>query len=193
MFLALKDQPTASGPWASLPRRRFGDVWERTYAFDDQSITLRDTGTGFHISSDPFNDIASSHLVSPSEITTYFSSQPLMSTIIQVGHKIHVFSSGKHHILTTPVLAEEEGAAATSSDALTSPMPATVIEVRVKAGDTVKEGQVVCVLESMKMEISIRSGRDGVVGDVNVGKGEVVEEGKVLVALKPLEAERTAE
>jgi 3-methylcrotonyl-CoA carboxylase alpha subunit len=62
-------------------------------------------------------------------------------------------------------------------------MPATVIEVRVKAGDVVVEGQVCCVLESMKMEISIRAGRDGVVGSVGVEKGDVVEEGAVLVAL----------
>ena len=62
-------------------------------------------------------------------------------------------------------------------------MPATVIEVRVKPGDIVKEGQVCVVLESMKMEISIRAGRDGVVGAVGVGKGETVEEGGVLVVL----------
>ena len=62
-------------------------------------------------------------------------------------------------------------------------MPATVIEVRVKPGDMVKEGQVCVVLESMKMEISIRAGRDGVVGEVGVGKGETVEEGGVLVVL----------
>ena len=64
-------------------------------------------------------------------------------------------------------------------------MPATVIEVRVKPGESVKEGQVCAVLESMKMEISIRAGRDGVVGSVGVEKGDVVEEGAVLVALSP--------
>jgi 3-methylcrotonyl-CoA carboxylase alpha subunit len=64
-------------------------------------------------------------------------------------------------------------------------MPATVIEVRVKVGDEVKTGQVVAVLESMKMEISIRAGRDGIVGVVNAEKGMVVEEGGLLVGLKP--------
>jgi 3-methylcrotonyl-CoA carboxylase alpha subunit len=63
-------------------------------------------------------------------------------------------------------------------------MPATVIEVRVKPGEKVEANQVVCVLESMKMEINIRAGRDGVVGAVNVEKGQVVEEGAVLVALE---------
>lgn len=62
-------------------------------------------------------------------------------------------------------------------------MPATVIELRVEVGDKVKEGQVVCVLESMKMEINIRAEREGVIGQIRVEKGKVVEEGEVLVVL----------
>lgn len=77
-------------------------------------------------------------------------------------------------------------------DRLTSPMPATVIEVRVKPGDQVKEGQVCAVLESMKMEISIRAGRDGVVGQVNVEKGQTVEEGMILVALDSVSVDQVS-
>jgi 3-methylcrotonyl-CoA carboxylase alpha subunit len=85
------------------------------------------------------------------------------------------------------MLEEESASSSTATDRLTSPMPATVIEVRVKVGDQVKEGQVCAVLESMKMEISIRAGRDGVVEQVNVDKGQTVEEGVVLVALKSVD------
>lgn len=67
-------------------------------------------------------------------------------------------------------------------------MPATVIDVKVKAGDKVTSGQVVAVLESMKMEINIRAGRDGVVGKVGAVKGLSVEEGTMLVSLEPEEA-----
>jgi 3-methylcrotonyl-CoA carboxylase alpha subunit len=106
------------------------------------------------------------------------------ATIIPFGSKIHVFANGKHYTLSLPLSLEEgEGGKAAGADRLVSPMPATVIEVRVKPGDQVTEGQVCAVLESMKMEISIRAGRDGVIGSVNVEKGQVVEEGAVLVAL----------
>lgn len=67
---------------------------------------------------------------------------------------------------------------------LVSPMPATVIEVKVKKGDEVKENQVLCVLESMKMEINLRAGRDGIVGEVRAEKGKGVEEGEILVLLE---------
>jgi 3-methylcrotonyl-CoA carboxylase alpha subunit len=63
-------------------------------------------------------------------------------------------------------------------------MPARVLEVRVKEGEAVVAGQVCAVLESMKLEISIRAGRDGVVKSVGAEKGMVVEEGAVLVLLE---------
>ena len=117
---------------------------------------------------------------------TQFPDQRLHSTVIQHGHKLHIFTSDEHHVLTLPQDAVDEGSSATvSADNLTSPMPATVIEVRVKKGDKVVAGQVCAVLESMKMEINIRAGRDGVIGDVKVAKGSSVEEGGVLVSLVP--------
>lgn len=117
------------------------------------------------------------------------------STIIPLGSKVHIFASasgpssgsGKHYTLTQPLLEEDTTSTTAATDRLTSPMPATVIEVRVKPGDKVTEGQVCAVLESMKMEISIRAGRDGVVEQVNVDKGQTVEEGVVLVALKSVD------
>ena len=119
------------------------------------------------------------------EHTAQFPHTRQTSTIIPFSHKLHIFTSGKHHILTLPTITSDAETKTASQDILKSPMPATVIEVRVKPGESVKEGQVCAVLESMKMEISIRAGRDGVVGSVGVEKGDVVEEGAVLVALSP--------
>lgn len=63
-----------------------------------------------------------------------------------------------------------------------------MIDVKVKQGDKVSSGQVVAILESMKMEINIRAGRDGVVGKVGAVKGMSVEEGSLLVSLEPEDA-----
>jgi acetyl-CoA carboxylase biotin carboxylase subunit len=58
---------------------------------------------------------------------------------------------------------------------VTAPMPATVIKVNVKAGDTVKKGDVVVVLEAMKMELPLRASGDGVVSAVRCREGELVQ------------------
>ena len=62
-----------------------------------------------------------------------------------------------------------------------SPLPGAIIEVCVKAGDTVKAGQVLLILESMKMENNILAERDGTVEKVNCAKGDAVLEGDVLL------------
>jgi glutaconyl-CoA/methylmalonyl-CoA decarboxylase subunit gamma len=61
-----------------------------------------------------------------------------------------------------------------------APMPGTILSVKVKAGDTVKKGQVLCILEAMKMENEIMTGADGVVSSVAINAGDSVNTGQVL-------------
>lgn len=191
LFLVLSDVPatTSTGAWANLPYRRFGDSAVRKLTLDDHVIEVKIAEGGYTVTVDGRTSHSSASLKSPTEIVTQFSTTRSAATVIHHGHKLHVFSGGKQYIFTQHLsAAEEDVAAATGSDNLISPMPATVIEVRVKPGDKVTEGQVCAVLESMKMEINIRAARDGVIGGVNVEKGQVVEEGAVLVALEKAES-----
>jgi biotin carboxyl carrier protein len=71
--------------------------------------------------------------------------------------------------------------AATDAKVLTAPMPGVVLAVRVKAGDRVKRGEEVVLLESMKMELNILAGADGVVKKVCVTQGQNVAHGAILV------------
>jgi glutaconyl-CoA/methylmalonyl-CoA decarboxylase subunit gamma len=64
-----------------------------------------------------------------------------------------------------------------------SPMPGTILKVNVNAGDSVKKGQVLLVLEAMKMENELVSPADGKVASVNVAKGSTVNAGDVLVSI----------
>lgn len=64
-----------------------------------------------------------------------------------------------------------------------APTPGTIVSVDVTAGDTVREGQTLVVLEAMKMEHAVRAARDGVVEQVLVQVGDAVAEGAVLIRL----------
>lgn len=64
-----------------------------------------------------------------------------------------------------------------------APMPGTILKINVKAGDTVKKGDALVVLEAMKMENDIASPADGVVASVNVSQGASVNTGDLLVSL----------
>ena len=64
-----------------------------------------------------------------------------------------------------------------------SPMPGTILDVKVSVGQSVKKGDVICVLEAMKMENDIPAPQDGVVASVNIQKGASVNAGDVLATL----------
>ncbi len=64
-----------------------------------------------------------------------------------------------------------------------APMPGTIMKVNVSVGAAVKKGDVLCVLEAMKMENDICAPEDGTVASVNVQKGASVNTDEVLVTL----------
>ncbi|MBQ6569178.1 MAG: biotin/lipoyl-binding protein [Clostridia bacterium] len=74
-------------------------------------------------------------------------------------------------------------APAAGKEVVNSPMPGTILNINVKAGDSVKRGDVLLILEAMKMENEIMAPRDAVVAGVHVNKGESVESGTPLVSL----------
>ena len=64
-----------------------------------------------------------------------------------------------------------------------SPMPGTILDIKVASGATVKSGDVLFVLEAMKMENEIVAPQDGTVASINVNKGDSVEAGQTLASL----------
>ena len=82
-----------------------------------------------------------------------------------------------------PKAAAPAAAGKAGSVAIKAPMPGTILKMNVKVGDSVKSGDVVCVLEAMKMENDICAPQDGVVSSIEVAQGASVATDAVLVTL----------
>ena len=63
------------------------------------------------------------------------------------------------------------------------PMPGKVLEVKVKAGDAVKAGDVLMILEAMKMQNEIMAPADGTISDVRISAGQTVGTGDVMIVM----------
>lgn len=66
---------------------------------------------------------------------------------------------------------------------ISAPMPGKVLEVKVKAGDAVKSGDVLMILEAMKMQNEIMAPADGTISDVRVTAGQTVGTGDVMIVM----------
>lgn len=73
--------------------------------------------------------------------------------------------------------------AAAGSIKVDAPMPGNILDVKVSNGTAVKAGQVLVILEAMKMENEIVAPQDGTVASINVNKGDTVEAGQTIVTL----------
>lgn len=80
-----------------------------------------------------------------------------------------------------PKAAAPQGAA--GGIAVTAPMPGKILAVKANAGQAVKKGDVVLVLEAMKMENDIVAPEDGTIATINVAVGDSVESGATLATL----------
>ena len=74
--------------------------------------------------------------------------------------------------------------AAASTGAVTAPMPGTILKVLKASGDAVKAGDVVLILEAMKMENEISAPADGVIGSLSLTEGSTVAGGDLLFEVK---------
>lgn len=141
------------------------DAAEKVVEIQNKSAGL------FHISVDgeTYDSIASTWDSRNRKLTTYFPHARLETRFINDGEgNITLFQQGRQHRLryATPKWIEKALGIKDAAHSVLSPMPCKILKVHVKPGEEVKKEQVLVVIESMKMETSIRSPQDGVVSRV---------------------------
>lgn len=80
--------------------------------------------------------------------------------------------------------AKPSGAKDDLQDALRAPLPGTIVEIVAKAGDEVKEGDSLLILEAMKMDNNLTAEKDGKIKDILVKEGETVKENTPLITFE---------
>jgi 3-methylcrotonyl-CoA carboxylase alpha subunit len=97
---------------------------------------------------------------------------------------VHLWTDTAHYRLSAEDPREREFAASAAAGGLTTPLPGVVVSLAVRAGDQVKSGAVLMVIEAMKMEHTITAPYAGRVGAVHFAPGERVPEGSALLELE---------
>ncbi|MDZ4077940.1 acetyl-CoA carboxylase biotin carboxyl carrier protein subunit [Hydrocarboniphaga sp.] len=82
--------------------------------------------------------------------------------------------------------------AGSADDSVIAPMPGSVVALSVAIGDAVAKGQVLMVMESMKMETTLVAPRDGVIAAITYAKGQSFDRDAVLLSLEPSESKSTS-
>ena len=84
---------------------------------------------------------------------------------------------------SAPAAAPAAPAGAAGAVAISAPMPGKILGVKASAGQAVKKGQVILILEAMKMENEIVAPQDGTIATINVATGDSVEPGATLATM----------
>lgn len=102
---------------------------------------------------------------------------------VKINSKVYEVSIFNELDLLIEEMGLSLGAASVVND-IKAPMPGMILDVNIKEGDEVKEGDYLLVLEAMKMENTLTAPRDGIVKSVSVQKGETVEKNQLLIEME---------
>ncbi|SFF26957.1 Biotin-requiring enzyme [Fontimonas thermophila] len=100
---------------------------------------------------------------------------------------VHLDGEAHHLRYRHPLDRLAAAAAGHAEDQIRAPMPGSIVSVAVAPGDAVTQGQVLLVMESMKMETTITAPRDGVIATVNYQPGQTFDRDALLLSLEPME------
>ena len=166
-----------------------GVVLTRSAQDGERQVTVivrhkRDGGLVLELPGGPVRAAACRHADGRLAITLAgdtFDARAVRRTLMDGAVEYTVFGAGEKLRLVDPLDVTQYEASAASEGAVRSPLPGKIIDLRVKAGDSVSKGQPLLVLEAMKMEHTLAAPGDGKVKSVRCSVGEQVAEGAELI------------
>ncbi|MBN8264763.1 MAG: ATP-grasp domain-containing protein [Xanthomonadales bacterium] len=182
------DDPTS--PWASADGWRLGHVGARRLAFAHAGRRIELVAHGHH--GDYRLDLDdASHAIAGARWRDGVLSARIDGAMQRFAARVDGDTVLVHdgnarlRLASEPVYRRGDAEGGAAEHRLRAPMPGRVVLVQAAAGDAVQGGDVVLVIEAMKMELALKAPRDGVVAEVRVAVGEFVEADAILAALEP--------
>ncbi|OUS05442.1 biotin carboxylase [Rhodobacterales bacterium 52_120_T64] len=120
-----------------------------------------------------------------------YDSEVLMLDARINGDTIEIGTSANRRLFHAAPPLAFAGADGAAERMVESPLTGMIVEVIVSDGDEVAEGDVIAILESMKMEISIKAAASGIATNISIEKGMMVDRGQTLAEIAPNESEPT--
>jgi 3-methylcrotonyl-CoA carboxylase alpha subunit len=172
-------------PWSSTHGWRLNTTYTRTLTFKSErgvhDVELEYARGGYHFHHAGAHAPLAITRVGSSRLGIAFNGRSLLADVVHQGDELHVFSRGRHRVLTLVDIIAQSGQHEAAGGKLTAPMPGKVIAVSTVAGAKVARGAALMVMEAMKMEHTIVAPADGIVAEVLYAVGDQVAEGAELV------------
>ena len=172
--------PSSSDPFAAGPWRLLGAT---TLDYDEHHVEAERAGPGrFRICADGEESIVEVLYYGDGLLRALIDEEPIEAGILLGPEEVLISLHGETHILRKPQppAVDETGPGADAAVSLIAPMPGTVVKVFVEEGQEVEEGQLLLVLEAMKMEQPVFAPHAGVVHSLPFEEGSLVPGGAVL-------------
>jgi 3-methylcrotonyl-CoA carboxylase alpha subunit len=174
-------------PWYQVDGWRLNEESHHDFVFVDgdaeHRVRVRFSGAGLRIALRDGDYSLAGEAQPDGVLSIRLDDRVFKARAVRAGSDWHVFAAGEQRALRLKdTLPAEEGAARAGS--LAAPMPGRIVQVMSRAGETVKKGQALLILEAMKMEHTITAPADGVVKEIHFAAGEQVIEGVELITLE---------
>jgi 3-methylcrotonyl-CoA carboxylase alpha subunit len=176
--------PSSSDPFAAGPWRLLGAI---AIDYDEHRVEVGRTGPRrFTISAEGEESVVEVLYFADGHIRALIDAELLEAGILLGPEEVLISLRGETHTLRKlpPPAVDETGPGVDATVSLTAPMPGTIVKVLVEEGQEVEEGQLLLVLEAMKMEQPISAPHAGIVHSLPFGEGSLVPGGAVLAEVR---------